>query len=161
MDRQPQRHPDMEKLASLVEQTAIGMLTTLEPDGSLRSRPLVTVRLDSGGRLWFLTSISSPKVAEIDQHRQVNVSYADPKAQSFVSVSGTTQILRDRERIRELWTPEVEPWFPQGAEDPDLALLAVTIESAEYWDAPSRGMVRILGPGPTSEHAKVTPRPHA
>ena len=47
--------------------------------------------------------------------------------------------------MRTLWTPWVEPWFPRGLEDPDLALLCVHVEEAEYWDAPRSRMQRMLG----------------
>jgi hypothetical protein len=28
-------------------------------------------------------------------------------------------------------------WFPNGKDDPDVALLRVSLEKAEYWDSPS------------------------
>jgi general stress protein 26 len=173
MDKQPQSDPGMNKLADLIDEIRIGMLTTVEPDGSLRSRPLATLQMDSDGRLWFFTSITSPKVEEIDQHNHVCITYADPDEEDYVSVSGVTQILRERAKIKELWTSWAKPWFPQGPDDPDLALLCVTIESAEYWDAPGSKMVQLLGlakaiqsgdPKALGEHAKVQPgrpRPNA
>jgi general stress protein 26 len=173
MEKQPQSDPRMEKLAELIDEIRVGMLTTLEPDGSLRSRPLATLRMDSDGRLWFFTSITSPKVAEIDQHNHVCISYANPEEQDYVSVSGATQILRERATIKELWSAWAKPWFPDGPDDPDLALLCVTIETAEYWDAPGSKMVQLFGLAKAiqsgddkalGEHAKVTPprpRPNA
>lgn len=167
MDTQPQSDPGMQKLASLIEAMRIGMLTTVEPDGSLRSRPLATLQLDSQGRLWFYTSITAPKVGEIDRHNHVCVSYANPDENDYVSISGVTQILRERAKIKELWTSWAKPWFPQGPDDPDLALLCVTIESAEYWDSPGSRMLQLFGlaraiqsgeEGALGEHGKVQPR---
>jgi general stress protein 26 len=167
MDKQPQSDPGMQKLAELIDEIRIGMLTTVEPDGSLRSRPLATLQMDADGRLWFFTSITSPKVAEIDQHNHVCITYADPDEEDYVSVSGATQILRERAKIKELWTNWAKPWFPEGPDDPDLALLCVTIESAEYWDAPGSKVVQLFGlakaiqsgdPTALGEHAKVEPR---
>lgn len=53
--------------------------------------------------------------------------------------------MRDKEKAKELWKPLLKAWFPKGLEDPDLALLKVSVESAEYWDAPSSKMVQIAG----------------
>lgn len=145
MDKQKQADADLEKLADIVEDVRIGMLTTAEPDGRLRSRPLATLQLDAERTLWFFTSVSSQKVEEIEQHRQVNVSYANPESHDYVSISGTAVLTRDRAKMRELWTPWIKPWFPRGLDDPDLALLRVTIEQAEYWDAPDSGASRLLG----------------
>ena len=38
-----QKSQDLARLAALVRQMKVGMLTTIEADGSLRSRPLETV----------------------------------------------------------------------------------------------------------------------
>jgi general stress protein 26 len=169
MDKQTQADPAMRKLADLIDAASIAMLTTEEADGSLRSRPLATLQLDSEGHLWFFTALSSGKVEEIDQHRKVNLSYANLDKQDYVSVSGHARLLRDREKMKHLWTRWVEPWFPNGVEDPDLALLEVTIDEAEYWDAPASrmqrlfGLTRALASGDTSglgEHGKVRPRPN-
>ena len=61
-----QKSPDLARLAALVRQMKVGMLTTVEADGSLRSRPLETVEIDHEGRLWFFTQASSPKSAQIE-----------------------------------------------------------------------------------------------
>jgi len=167
MKKQRQTDPNMQKLADLIGEASIAMLTTEEPDGSLRSRPLATLQMDAEGKLWFFTAMSSGKVAEIDLHRKVNLSYANLGKQDYVSISGHARLLRDREKMQELWTPWVEPWFPNGVNDPDLGLLEVTVDDAEYWDAPASktqrlfGLARALSSGSTSqlgEHAKIHPR---
>jgi general stress protein 26 len=139
-----QKSRDLARLAALVRQMQVGMLTTLEADGSLRSRPLQTVEVDAEGRLWFFTEAHSPKSerAEAADH-QVNLSYADPRDRDFASISGTARVVRDPERMRALWTPRLERWFPRGLEDPDLALLEVRIDKAEYWDEPRDENVKI------------------
>ncbi|MGH8228337.1 MAG: pyridoxamine 5'-phosphate oxidase family protein [Steroidobacteraceae bacterium] len=145
MDVETQSTVGMQKLADLIGQAQIGMLTTSEPSGQLRSCPLVTLQLDAEGRLWFFISRASAKTEEIAQHRQVNLSYSDPDRQDYVSVSGAAEVVRSREKMRELWTPWVEPYFPRGLEDPDLALLCVQVGQAEYWDAPESNVERLYG----------------
>ena len=137
---------DFAQLKALIEDIKIGMLTTVDDDGSLRSRPLQTVGVDDDGSLWFFTSASSPKVAETNADGgRVNVSYGNSAKYDFVSVSGTATLSRDREKMRELWTKWVEVFFPKGLDDPDLALLRVQVEKAEYWDAPGTSIGRLYG----------------
>src|SRR3569833_2939534 len=88
MKKEKQSDPQMQKLADLINEASIAMLTTEESDGALRSRPLATLQMDSEGKLWFFTALSSGKVSEIDQHRKVNLSYAHVDKQDFVSISG-------------------------------------------------------------------------
>src|ERR1700704_446434 len=101
MKTQKQADPSMQKLADLITATSIAMLTTEESDGTLRSRPLATLQMDSAGKLWFFTALSSGKVGEIDQHRKVNLSYANPGKQDYVSISGHARLFRDPEKMQE------------------------------------------------------------
>ncbi|GFE72230.1 pyridoxamine 5'-phosphate oxidase family protein [Chroococcus sp. FPU101] len=128
----------IQKLREMVKAINIAMLTTVDEDGSLRSRPMsCNGEIESNGDIWFFTYASSHKVIEIEQQQQVNVSFADPHKQQYVSISGSAQLIRDRQKIAELWKPQLKAWFPKELDEPDLALLKVTVEKAEYWDAPS------------------------
>jgi general stress protein 26 len=132
------RDNDLEKLRELVKDIDFCMLTTVDEGGDLRSRPMSSNGdIDPDGDIWFFTSASSHKVSEINQLPKVNVSFADPDNQRYISVSGTAQLVRDRAKIDELWRPEFKIWFPEGKDDPEVALLRVSLEKAEYWDSPS------------------------
>jgi general stress protein 26 len=93
--------------------------------------------IDQTGNLWFFTSVSSHKVSEIENTPKVNVSFADPENQRYVSVTGVANLVRDRKKIEELWRPEFRMWFPEGKDDPEIALMQIKLEKAEYWDSPS------------------------
>jgi general stress protein 26 len=145
MAQETSRDEAIQKLNELIKDIDFAMLTTIDEDGTLRSRPMVTQRSQFDGDLWFFTGASSPKVAEVMHDRHVNLSYADPKNQNYVSISGTARVVRDRKKMEELWNPAYKAWFPNGLDDPDLALLQVTAEHAEYWDSPSSAVVHALG----------------
>ena len=140
-----QREEHIEKLAKLIKDVKIAMLTTEESDGTLRSRPMATQKTDFDGHLWFFTRASSQKIDEVERHHQVNVSYANPDDNTYVSVSGPGELVRDSAKNKELWNPILKAWFPEGLEDPELALLRVHVQRAEYWDSPSSAMVQIAG----------------
>jgi len=136
---------DVSKLAELINGIEIAMLTTMTADGTLRSRPMATQQGPFDGTLWFFTQEPSGKTDELRGDRHVNVSYADPKAQRYVSVSGTAEVVRDRRKAEELWNPMYKAWFPEGVDDPSLALLRVQVTAAEYWDSPSSAVVHLVG----------------
>ena len=132
------REDDIQKLRELVKDIDFCMLTTVDEDGDLHSRPMSSNGdIDPNGDIWFFTNLSSHKVSEIAKLPKVNVSFADPNNQRYVSVSGTGQLVRDQKKIEELWRPEFKIWFPKGKDDPEIALLRVNLEKAEYWDSPS------------------------
>jgi general stress protein 26 len=136
---EPKTHSEqIEKLRDMVKTIDIAMLTTVDQDGSLHSRPMsCNGEIEPNGDIWFFTYASSSKVIEVEQQQQVNVSFADPHKQLYVSMSGSAQLIRDRQKIAQLWQPQLKAWFPKELDEPDLALLKVTVEKAEYWDAPS------------------------
>ncbi|HZI19623.1 MAG TPA: pyridoxamine 5'-phosphate oxidase family protein [Pyrinomonadaceae bacterium] len=145
MDNATERNEQIRKLAELISDIEFAMLTTVEPDGSLRSRPMATLRQDFDGELWFFTRASAPKVEEVEQDQHVCVAFARPDKQHYVSVSGRARLVRDRARIEELWNPAYRAWFPDGTDDPDLALLKVSAEKAEYWDGQSSVVAHLAG----------------
>jgi general stress protein 26 len=145
MPNESRKNDSVEKLNDLIQGMKVAMLTTREPDGKLRARPMVVQQVEFDGDLWFFTSSSSPKVDEIRSEGQVNVSFANSSDQEYVSVSGTAHLVYDKAKAEELWSPLHKAWFPNGVDDPDLALLKVKVDQAEYWDSPSGKMVQLAG----------------
>jgi general stress protein 26 len=139
------RQNAIEKLGELIADIDFTMFTTVDDDGTLRSRPMSTQQVEFDGDLWFFTSVSSHKVDEIERERQVNLAYADPKNQRYVSVSGTARLVRDQAKKEELWSPAYKAYFPGGRDDPDVALIKVEVSKAEYWDSPSSTVATIVG----------------
>jgi len=137
---------DTGKLWNMIKDIEPGVLTVQGSDGHLYSRPMTTMNgsEDRGGVLWFFMSRSSRTVADLQATPEVNVAYADPGDDRFVSVSGTARIVDDLARKWALWSPMAKAWFPGGAEDPDLALIAVLAVAAEYWDVKSNKAVQLF-----------------
>ena len=141
MKSEPQRCDSLRKIADLVADIDVCMLTTMAADGRLLSRPMAALEICSQGHFWFITRESSSKARQLEA---VNLSFTDPGDSIYVSVIGHGEIAYDRERLKELWTPQAKPWFPKGLDDPDLAVMMVTMDMAEYWDAHSGSTVRTL-----------------
>ena len=133
-----------DKLFKLIKDIRIAMMTTIDDDGSLRSRPMYNQSVDKDGKLWFFSK-ADDKVQEIKRERQVNLSYSDPGSQTYVSISGTAADLRDKAKAKEHWSEGMRVWFPKGVEDSDIVLICVTPTNGEYWDSPSSTMLHLYG----------------
>jgi general stress protein 26 len=142
---QAQNDPNAQKLFDLIRDIRICMMTTQEGDGSLHSRPMYGMEADEGGNLWFFTKLKSPKVVEISKDRQVNLAYADPNKEHFVSIAGVAEVVRDKAKIDEKWSEFLRTWFPEGKDDPSITLIRVKPVRGEYWDAPSSTLVHLYG----------------
>jgi general stress protein 26 len=129
------RDEAINKLKELLEGIDFCMLTTID-QGHLRSRPMSTQEFEFDGDLWFFTSENTHKIEEIKKDNRVNVAYSKPDDNTYVSVSGRAEVVKDKAKIDELWSPILKAWFPEGKDDPKLCLLKIPVEQAEYWDAP-------------------------
>lgn len=137
-----QTSAELTHVAKLIEDMPIAMLTTLQADGALASRPMSALEMDAQGALWFFTDVHSSKV---DHLRAVNLSFVDRDQGAYVSLSGHGEIDTDRGHIQSLWSVLAKPWFPDGPDSSNLALLKFVPDSADYWDGPSSKMVRAFG----------------
>jgi general stress protein 26 len=134
----------LKKISDMIAHIKVAMLTS-EDGGHLRSRPMVAAQQDFRGELFFFTHASAHKVAEIGAESRVGIAYADGHHQLYLSLSGTARIGHDTALIKAHWSEAMRTWFPKGVEDPDLAILTVKVDQAEYWDAPSSTMVYLYG----------------
>ena len=132
-------------MAELVDDARISMFTTMTDDGRHVSRPMALQSVEFDGDLWFFAYDDSAKVAQVRSHPQVNVSFADNKGTAWTSVSGVAEVVHDRARMEELWSPPLEVWFPDGLDTEGIALLKVHAETAEWWEASDSKVRRLIG----------------
>lgn len=127
MAQSPRNH-----LADLLADFDVAMLVTVTPEGAPHARPMHIASKEPDADLWFVTAAHSGKVGEIQQDSQVAVTMQD--ASRYLSISGKAVLVRDRAKIEQLWQESWRVWFPEGKDDPDLALLKIDSGTAEFWD---------------------------
>eukprot|EP01027_Heterolobosea_sp_BB2_P027425 GEZU01042817.1.p1 GENE.GEZU01042817.1~~GEZU01042817.1.p1 ORF type:complete len:185 (-),score=65.36 GEZU01042817.1:170-724(-) len=137
----------IDKLKGFIKDIKFAMLTTINPeDGKLHSRPMATQSHEFDGKaLWFFSDIRSHKMFELDKNHHVNVAFCEPSKNNYVSFIGDAKIVKDKSIAQKFWNPMLKAWFPSGLDDPNLALIRVDIEGAEYWDFTSNKMVQLFG----------------
>lgn len=134
-------HDEREKIWGLIKEARVAMLTS-EDNGRLRSRPMVASQKNfDDGCLWFFTQRNSPKTGQVERDHQVNAAYASTSDNSYVSLCGAATLVFGRADIDAHWNDMLKSWFPEGKDDPNIALLKVDVDQAEYWDAPGSRMV--------------------
>jgi len=134
-----------EKLWALIKDIKFGMFTTHHDNGHLHSRPMTTQnsRMDEDATLWFFMSRQGDAVADLARDPSMCITYSDTGNDSYVCVSGRGVLSDDRAKKEALWSPMAKAWFPDGIDDPDLALVRVQISHAEYWDVKESKLVQL------------------
>jgi general stress protein 26 len=145
---------DIGEVAELLTGNTIAMLTTIDPDGTIMSRPMALHEVEFDGDLWFFAERSSRVVSQIEADPRVNVAVGS--GSSWVSLSGTASVVDDVAKRREQWDPAVAAWFPEGPESADVVLLHIEATSAEYWNTPGGRIARLF----SFAKAKVTRNPY-
>jgi general stress protein 26 len=138
------REEKLQLLDEMIQGIPYAMLSTIDDAGEIHSRPMAAQQSSFDGTLWFLTRGKTAKCLEIRKDKRVNVSYAEPDENRFVSMSGNAEVIHDDAKLKALWSPLYKAWFPNGVDDPELSLIRVTITHAEYWDA-TRSVIRVSG----------------
>jgi general stress protein 26 len=146
MDRAETR----DKLWELIADIRFGMVTTIGPDGALRAVPLTTqndkddVADGVPARISYFVRHDADDVGDVGRDPRVCVVYADPGDDSWVSISGQAEVVQDLARQKKLWSKLAEAWFPGGHDDPELRLLNIHTEEAEYWDVKESTPVQLF-----------------
>ncbi|RZU41563.1 pyridoxamine 5'-phosphate oxidase family protein [Edaphobacter modestus] len=137
-------HEGQAKIAELVKGIRIAMMTTVAKDGSMSSRPMAVQEDPFNGTLWFLTRQGSEKVEEVGQDQHVTLTFAEPKDSKYITLKGIASVNQDRGKIQDLWNPLYKAWFPKGKDDPQIAVLRVEVNEADYWEASGSRLVMLV-----------------
>lgn len=135
------------RLRDLIKDTKYAMLTSIDARGRLCGKPVAVIDIDSDDKLVFFVSAAQIFTDGPCDNEEVGVTFMSTTERRYVSVSGRAALIFDRRSMRKYWRPSLYSSFPLGLDDPDLALLTVRVENAEYWDSPNARVVYQLAFG--------------
>lgn len=145
MDKNLMNEEAVNKLKELALDIDIALFcTNLKTDDGSTCRPMSTQGVDEDGTLWFFSAKDSDKNREIKENNHVQLFYSHPGNMSYMVVNGTAEILFDKNKVEELWSPLVKTWFQGGKDDPNLSLIKITPVSAYYWDTQGNKMINFF-----------------
>jgi general stress protein 26 len=125
---------DTDRVWDLIKKIGFAMLVTRDGD-KLRARPMSAYLERDNNAIYFLTDARRHKDEEIARNPNINLSFANPSDQKYVSLTGTAVVSNDRAKIKQLFSTPAKAWW-DSAEDPNIRVLKVTPDDAEFWDSP-------------------------
>jgi general stress protein 26 len=134
----------IEKVRSLLKHFRSTMMVTIGTNGSVHARPM-GIQGDSekfGGTLWFFTDKNSGKIQEVSSGPTSLVFQSD-SASAYLHLVGKATEVEDKSKMKELFTPLLKTWFPQGLDDPRLTLIRFDADHGDFWDSPG-GLLQVL-----------------
>ena len=148
---------DLSKVVELTRDIKFTMVTFVSNEGHLHSAPMTTQEGDFDGTVWFIGAKDSELVKSIPKNPQVNLSYSNTTNHNYVSVNGTAELVDDKSKLEELWSDGYKAFFEQGKEDPNIQLIKVTGNGAQYWEGSGRvaSIIKMTKAAITGETAKL------
>ena len=135
----------IDKLKSLVEDIRICLFCTdLKTDDGSTCRPMSAIKVCDQGNIWFFSEKDSDKNKAIVADKNVQLFFSHPAKGSYLVVNGEAEIILDKTKIEELWTPFAKIWFKEGKDDPSISIIKVNPSNAYYWDPAGNQMINLL-----------------
>ena len=125
---------DTDRVWELMKKIGFAMLVTRDGE-KLRARPMSAYLERESNAIYFLTDARRHKDEEISRNPSVNLSFANASDQKYVSITGSAEVSNDRARIKQLFSTPAKAWW-DSAEDPNIRVLKITPDDAEFWDLP-------------------------
>ena len=134
----------VKKLQDMAKEVRVCMFCTFDSSNQMQTAPMSVNKVDDNGSLWFISDKNSKRNEDISGNDTTDLIFGDPAKENYISVHGSSEILFDKEVIKELWNPIVKTWFQGGVDDPNISVIKVTPDEAYYWDTKHGKMVSFL-----------------
>lgn len=144
MEKNLDEQEAVKKFKKLAEEIRVCMFITNTNADDEHTRPMSTIEVEENGTLWFFTDIRSIKIEEVAADKEVHLTYAHPGKESYMDVWGSAKVVTDKQQIKDKWSPIIKAWFPDGVDDPNIALLKIKPNQCYYWDAETGKMIQFL-----------------
>ena len=70
--------------------------------------------------------------------------FSHPAKGGYPVVNGEAEIILDKSKIEELWTPVAKIWFKEGKDDPNISIIKVLPTTAYYCDTNGNRMINFI-----------------
>lgn len=133
------------KLRELVEEINICLFcSNLKTDNGSTCRPMGAQKVCEQGNIWFFSEVNSDKNREIKQDKHVQLFFSHPSKSSYLVVNGEAEVIIDKNKKDELWTPFAKIWFKEGKDDPNISIIKVKPTTAYFWDTDGNKMINFF-----------------
>lgn len=115
------------------------MMVTQDGQQFSNSRPMSNNgKVEYDGDSWFFTYEDSHKVDHIKENNHVNLIYQTDDM-LFIECTGTGEIIKDKDTLKEKWVEGLDQWFPEGVDTPGICLIKVRASRVRFWHKEEEG----------------------
>ncbi len=138
----------MPDIADLMSEIDFCMLQTHTDGSAIAARPMSNngdVRYD--GDSHFFTWNHSRMVRDLLADDRATLTFQGKGGFSglmgapgvMIAVQGRGAVIDDKAMFAAHWNPDLERWFQQGIDTPDMVMLRISATRIDYWDGEENG----------------------
>ena len=139
----------LEDIAEKLRDIDFAMLLTHSENGEIAGRPMSNngeVAYD--GDSYYFSWESARTVSDIEADPKVALSFQGNKGLLgkpgiMIAVEGRGEIVRDKARFAEHWTPDLDIWFEDGIDTAGMVMIKVHASRIHYWDGEDEGEIKV------------------
>jgi general stress protein 26 len=139
----------LQELADKMAGIDIAILTTRMAGGQLAGRPMSNNGdVKYTGESYFFTYEEAHTVEDIERDPNVGLAYQGSaklfqSSKFYVFVEGKASLVRDKASYESHWTPELDKWFENGINSPNIVMIKVKADQIKFWDGNKNGRVSL------------------
>ncbi|MGB7371204.1 pyridoxamine 5'-phosphate oxidase family protein [Erythrobacter sp.] len=115
------------------------LVTKTGKDAKIAARPMSNnqdVDRDDGTTYHF-ASDDGRIDDDLRRSNECGATYSD--GDFWAAIQGTARLIHDRSTMEEHWVPDLEKWFEDGLDSPDLVLIEVVPSRIAWWEGRENG----------------------
>ena len=133
----------LSELSKKMAEIDIAMLSTHTEGGNIASRPMSNNgEVDKDGDSYYFTWDEARMVSDIEADARVSLAFQGSK-RFMVALEGTAELVHDKARFQEHWSPDLDVWFKDGIDTPGVVMIKVHATRAHYWDGEEGGELKL------------------
>lgn len=124
----------IEKINAIIKDVKFAMMSAVNKKGDVHAWPMTTTETDLNKKeIWFIGDKTSPVVQDLAENSHVGLSYASKDEKNYVSLTARAELVNDKAKLDELWSPMDSAFFEYGKEDEKVQLIKIVPHGAECW----------------------------
>jgi general stress protein 26 len=139
----------LSELADKMADIDIAVLTTRMAGGQLAGRPMSNNGdVKYTGESYFFTYEDTHTVEDIERDANVGLAYQGSAKlfqsnKFYVFVEGKASLIRDKAAFQQHWNAELDKWFENGIDSPNIVMIKVKADQIKFWDGMKHGRVKL------------------
>ena len=121
-------------IGNLIDKQSVSFISSVDESGCPNTKAMLPPRKREGIKVfYFTTNTSSMRVGQYKNNPQACIYFCDNRFFRGIMLTGTMEVLEDREHKELIWQEGDTMYYSKGVTDPDYCVLRFTARQGRYY----------------------------